>query len=259
MKRFEVMGLCAVVAGLTGLTPALAQDDSRLSARAVELVEVATANIAQAGEISVSWFVSFDQVVDGREIVTHIRSGDALLARGRGYYAYAEQESGAREFFYDGAALTVNLVNRDAYVSAPFVGTFEQLAERVAAEYDTALPIWQVLVDNAADQFLGDVTDAAYLGQKRVAGQNVHHVALSGYDLDLQMWISVSEPAVPVMIVGTNPYEQGWPQFRAYFTNWDFAPEIEEGTFTYVPGEETSRLSWPKRETEAIPQAEGGE
>lgn len=257
MKRHFLWGFWAVVAFVGGLVPASAQEDARLSARAVQLIEAATATIAQAEEISVNWFVSFDRVVDGREIVTHMRSGDVILARGRGYYAYAEQEAGTREFFYDGESLTVNLVERDAYVSAPFAGTFEQLAERVAAEYDTALPIWQVLVANGAEHMLGDVTAAAYLGQKRVAGRDVQHVALSTYEMDLQLWISIGDKPVPVMMVGTNPYEQGWPQFRAYFTDWNFDPEIGDDAFTFVPGEDSSRLSWPRPRTEVIPLTEG--
>ncbi|WP_197922567.1 hypothetical protein [Thiosulfatihalobacter marinus] len=63
------------------------------------MIEAAIATIAQAAEISVNWFVSFDQVVAGREIATHMRSGDVILARGRGYYACAGQETGVREFF----------------------------------------------------------------------------------------------------------------------------------------------------------------
>ena len=78
-------GLCR------GAAPAPAREVERLLTGAVQLIEAAIATIAQAAEISVNWFVSFDQVVAGREIATHMRSGDVILARGR--------ETGVREFF----------------------------------------------------------------------------------------------------------------------------------------------------------------
>lgn len=215
---------------------------------AIEWVEAVSASIVSKERLSVSWFVSFDQVVDGREKITHIRSGMAALVRDDQYYARVEQEGGPREFFFDGLGVTVYLPDENSYVHKPFLGDFEQLAETITQEHDARLPIWQVLVPDTADELLRDVTAAAYLGEKMLAGKLVHHVALSTYKEDLQLWILGGE-AEPVlqMMVGTNPYEQGWPQYRAYFTDWNFDPEFDEDMFTYYPNEDAVRLVWPKQ------------
>ncbi|MGR3713313.1 MAG: DUF2092 domain-containing protein [Shimia sp.] len=244
----------AVLSLGVGITSATAQDSNvepetlRLDPQAIEIVELAASTLSSQEALAVNWFVSFDQVIDGREKLTHVRSGRAVVARPDRYYAYAEQEEGLREFFFDGLGLTVYLPDENAYVHKPFLGGFDELADVIRQEHDESLPIWQVLVPDFAEQFLGDVTSAAYLGVKPIAGQQAHHVALSSYDGDLQMWVS-TDPVnpVPIMLVGTDPYSQGWPQFRGYFSDWDFAPELDEDSFTFYPDDEADRLVWPKQ------------
>ena len=81
----------------------------------------------------------------------------------------------------------------------------------------------------------------------RVAGRDAHHLALASYDGDWQVWVAADEARPEIlMIVGTNPYEQGWPQYRVYFSDWNFAPEIAEGAFTFTPDEDARRMAWPK-------------
>lgn len=253
MRRYYrswIAGLCGLM--MTGAV--MAQEDQkdpammRLDPRAIEIVEAAASTLASQEALAVNWFVSFDQVVDGREKLTRLRSGRSVVVRPDKYYAYAEQEEGLREFFYDGLGLTVYLPDDNAYAHKPYLGSFEDLASVIRQEHGESLPIWQVLVSDFADEFLGDVTDAAYLGVKRITGIEVHHVALSSYEGDLQMWIS-TDPVqpVPLLLVGTNPYQQGWPQFRAYFNDWDFSPEIEDDTFTFFVDDEVNRLVWPKQ------------
>ncbi|PSL17699.1 DUF2092 domain-containing protein [Shimia abyssi] len=242
-RAFVIFGVIAFSQG------AGAQDtgDQLIDPKALGLVEKATEYVAEQGSISVSWFVSFDEVIDGREVVTHIRSGDTILARDVGYYSYAEQGTDVREYFFDGTVLSVHLLERNAYVQLPYWGSFDALAARIAQEFDTALPIWQVLVRDSADQLLGEVTSAAYLGTKRIAGRDTHHIAMSTYEYDLQIWLSdEADTPVPVMMVGTEPYKQGWPQFRVYFQNWNFEPVLNEELFSYEPDAKATRLAWPK-------------
>ncbi|WP_270726697.1 DUF2092 domain-containing protein [Shimia sp. Alg240-R146] len=267
MRRFNAKWLIAFVLALSagaGLAQETQEENDtpadpammRLDPRAIEIVESVATVLTTQETVAVNWLVSFDQVIDGREKLTHVRSGRAMVARPDNYYAYVEQEEGSREFFFDGYGLTVHLPEKNAYTHMPFFGTFDELTEAVREEHSESLPIWKVLVPDFADEFLGDITAAAYLGVKRVAGIEVHHVAMSSYQEDLQMWIT-TDPVNPVlaMIVGTNPYEQGWPQYRAYFSNWEFAPDITEDSFTFYPEDEDDRLVWPKRNNDVT---EGG-
>ncbi|KPA21006.1 hypothetical protein shim_29220 [Shimia sp. SK013] len=262
MRRFYAKWLLAFVLALSagaGFAQEAQEDGGepadpsmmRLDPRAIDIVESVATVLTAHETLAVNWLVSYDQVIDGREKMTLFRSGRTMMVRPDKYYAYVEQEEGLREFFFDGYGLTVHLPELNAYTHMPYFGTFDELTKAVRDEHSESLPVWKVFVPDFADQFLGDITAAAYLGIKRVAGIEVHHVAMSSYQEDLQMWIT-TDPVNPVlkMIVGTNPYEQGWPQYRAYFSDWDFAPEIAEDSFTFYPDDEDDRLVWPKRNSD---------
>lgn len=241
---------------LTGLlclafSAASAQTDTdpppAIDPQAIEIVENAAAFLAAQEAVGFNWFVSYDQVVDGREKLTELRSGRNLLARGTGFYAYSEHGMDTREYFYDGTNFQIYDVEENAYVLAPFSGSFEGLVDRLKQEYDVVLPIWSILANTAGVELADSAESAAYLGRTRVAGRVAHHVALASYDEDWQLWI-LDDPEKPeiLMLVGTDPYKQGWPQYRAYFSDWDFAPEIAEGAFDFLPPEDAERMSWPK-------------
>lgn len=239
--------LAACTVSIAGVAWAETDAPPPLDPKAVEVVGNAAEFLSQQEQLSVSWFISYDSVLDGREKITQVRSGYSLLDREAGFYGSLERGMATREFFFDGATFSVNDVENDSYAQIGFSGGFEQLVEQVKEEYNLDLPIWSVLSQQYRAGYLDGADKAAYLGLTRVGGEVAHHIALSNYDEDWQVWIA-DDPDSPrlLMIVGTNPYSQGWPQYRAYFSGWDFAPEIGEGSFTYVPGEDSERMSWPR-------------
>lgn len=214
---------------------------------AVAILHSAASHIAAQDRIAVSWFTSFDEVIDGREKLTRTRSGNALLSRGEGFFAHTEDGPVTRQHYYDGGSYYMHDVTANAFAFALHNGSFETLTGRLRAEYGVVLPVWSVLSSRAKSELIDTATSAAYVGQTRIAGRDVHHIALSDYDSDWQIWVA-ADPDAPelVMLAGTNPYAQGWPQYRVYFTSWDFSPEIAPGSFAFTPDAEAERMSWPK-------------
>ncbi len=214
---------------------------------AIDLVTQSAEFLAAQENLLMNWFVSFDVVVEGREKITYLRSGYNLLSRGDGFYSFLEREDGPREYFYDGTTFTLSIPDKKAYVSAPFDRGYVALIETLRNEYDLALPIWELLTPKSREELLDGVEAAAYLGTTLFAGREAHHLAFAEYERDWQIWISTDpDRPVPLLIVGTDPYSQGWPQYRAYFTDWDFAPDVAEGRFTFSPEAEDVQVSWPK-------------
>ena len=263
--RRQSLAFCCAVAGISGASSGWAQTETvqpqppteTLDPQAVEILTHASEFLSGQGALSMDWFVSFDVVVDGREKITYMRSGANLLQRGVGYYGYSEFGDETREFFFDGSQFQIFDVEENAYVSTAFTSDFDALADRVSETYDIRLPIWQVMSAAPRGELLDRATSAAYVGTTRLAGREAHHLAFSNYDTDWQIWVSTDadQPEL-MMIVGTDPYTQGWPQYRAYFTNWNFDPEIPIGVFTFVPNEEADVMAWPKPEDVTIPRGQ---
>ncbi|MEQ9693311.1 DUF2092 domain-containing protein [Shimia sp. SDUM112013] len=243
----------AVVLGLIGGLPAAAQtaDPPDIDPRAAEIVDAAGAFLAEQDTVSLRWFVAYDDILDGREKLTRLRSGYSLLDREGGYFAYVEEGLNTRELYFNGTTLAIYDVEEDAYVQAHIAGGYDTLVDRAAQEYGLEIPIWSVLSTRYRDQYLRGAESATYLGLTRIGGQEAHHIALSNYDEDWQVWVATDEAAPHLlMLVGTNPYVQGWPQYRVYFSDWDFAPEIGEDTFTFAPGPDSERMTLPKPSAE---------
>lgn len=258
-RHFFAFFCAAAFAGIGGASFGAAETENpqppavTLDPQAIEILTSASEYLSGQDTLSMDWFVSFDVVVDGREKITYMRSGANLLQRGVGFYGYSEFGDETREFFFDGTQFQIFDVEENAYVMTEFTGGFDALADRVGETYGIRLPIWQVMSTSPRAELLDRAESAAYLGTTRLAGREAHHLAFSDYDTDWQIWIS-TEPEQPelMMIVGTDPYTQGWPQYRAYFTNWNFDPEIPEDVFTYVPDADADLMAWPKPEDVTI-------
>jgi hypothetical protein len=242
-----------VVPLILAAAPAAAQEaPPALDPQAIAILQNAADYLAGQEKISVTWFVSFDEVIDGREKLTRTRSGDTLLARGEGFYARTDNGSDTRVHYFDGSSYYIADAEENAYVLAPHNGSFDSLVRRIRAEYGAPLPVWSVLSSQARAELIGSATAVAYVGETRIAGRAAHHMALSNYDEDWQIWVAADEAAPELlMLIGTDPYTQGWPQYRVFFSNWEFDPEIPEGLFTYVPDDTAERMVWPK----TVPQA----
>lgn len=236
--------LCA--ASLLLAPPLVHAQETTLDPKAVQIIEDAADFLISHDQFAMNWFVSYDEVLDGREKITHLRSGTNLIAREQGFYSYAESGPATREYFYDGAAFTVLNVEKNAFASIELAVPFDELVDKLRERYDLTLPIWQILSQDTKGHLLEDAVAGAYLGTTRIAGEEAHHLAFSSYDHDWQVWVS-TDPESPrlLMLVGTEPYEQGWPQFRAYFTDWDFDPQVAPDSFTFQPDDTAERMTWP--------------
>jgi hypothetical protein len=230
-----------------GATSSVAADESRIEPRAIEITERGTAFLTSQDIFSFDWFVTFDEVVDGREKITFVHSGSTLLARGVGFHVRSERGDRVREYFYNGKVFTIAAPEADFYVSVPFTGGIGALADRLREEYDLRLPITEMLRDSVGEDMLEGLEGAAYIGPTLVAGQWTDHIAFSQRDEDWQIWFASSEDApLPIMLVGTDPYRQGWPQYRAQFGRWNLAPEVADGSFTFAPGDDDRRITMPR-------------
>ena len=133
-----IHGIKGAALGAVLALPAGAQDAEPvpdIDPRALEIVEAAADYLVAQPVLQVSWFVSYDDVVDGREKITHVRSGVNLLDRDRGFVAETLDGMETHSFFFDGTAFTVYDVEEDAYAQIPFFGNYERLIDRVREEY----------------------------------------------------------------------------------------------------------------------------
>ncbi len=256
MKKV-MFGMAAMAIGLLSSSPFAQGNDSpealpAIDPQAVDIAKASAAFLAKLPAIQTGWFVTYDEVVAGREKKTHVWSGSSALERGKGYRSTSERGDSTREYVYDGETFTVASLDQGFYTSLKATGSFDGLVTRLQDKHGITLPVWEVFSAEYGDQFLDDIVEATYHGVTLVGGTPAHHIAFRSSSEDRQMWIAADpDRPTPLMVVGTDPYQQGWPQYHAFFHNWDTAPTFQPGTFTFDAGATLRRVTLPRLRAEA--------
>ncbi len=224
----------------------------------IELMTASAEFLAAQPAFSFRWFASFDQVIEGREKLTFLRSGVNTMVRDVGFVSLTERGDTLRDYYYDGEVFTVASHDQNFYASVGFDRGFEALVDAVRERSGNVVPLWSLMSRSLPDRFADDIEGSAYVGTTLVAGERAHHLAFTSYDEDWQIWISTDpDRPLPLLIVGTDPYQQGWPQYRAYATDWNLEPDTDPEQFVFVPEEDDLPVSFPALEAAAEPEIRG--
>jgi hypothetical protein len=224
---------------------------------AAKIVRQSAEFLAGLPTVSFGWFVTNDEITDTGETITTVESGKTTMERRAGFVEQTEQESGRRDYYYDGNVFTVVFPDEMLYASQPFSGDYDQLVVRLRERTGAILPAWIILSEKLPEKIFVDLNSAAYLGTVMLKGDEVHHIALSNTGADLQLWISTNESAaVPMMLIGTITNQPGAPRFRVSFSSWSFNQDLDTSQFNFSPGPDYERIAMPSL-TVASEQAEG--
>ncbi len=215
---------------------ALADDKPGVDPRAVEIASESTEFLSKQTRASLGWLITYDSVVDGRKKVTEVWTGRSTLVRGAGYRSTSTQGTSVQDYLYDGNTFSVNYHDTQEYASVKISGGFRDLVATLQNEYDFNLPMADIFDPSGSEEALEQLTEAEYLGEVLFGDQIVHHVAFRRYDGDWQIWVAAdSERPLPVMIVGTDPYSLGWPQFQAMLYDWKLSDQVNGDSFKTSP------------------------
>ena len=243
----------------TGTAAAAPSDTPRMDERAITLLRRSAEFLAGQGAMSFNWFVSYDDVIDGREKITFMRSGTNLLVRDKGFYSRAEGENGVREWRYDGQQVTFVAPAENYYASAEFKQGFDALVDTARESLGSEIPLYAIMRRGLPDRLEEGLKGAAYLGITQIAGEEVHHLSFAEEAEDWQVWLSTNaEQPVPLVIVGTETKKTGWPQVRAYLTDWNLTPEYDAALFSYTPREGEVQIAFPALKAKAAVAAQNG-
>ncbi|MGI9524575.1 MAG: DUF2092 domain-containing protein [Hyphomicrobiaceae bacterium] len=243
---FVFLAFAAVARAQTQESDLHAARNTEIDQTAMEIMLRSADFLASRPALAFNWFVSYDEVIDGREKLTFMRSGSNLLIREKGFYSRVEGENGVREYYYDQKTFAVSAPFENYYASIGFDRGFEALIEAVREATDTELPIHGILSRDLPKTLEQGLRGAAYLGITYIVGQEVHHLTFSDDEEDWQVWISTSDGTpLPLLIIGTNSRKSGWPQYRAHLSDWNLSPDITDGQFQFRPDSDDAKITMP--------------
>ena len=125
--------------------------------------------------------------------------------------------------------------NQNVYAKTPKPGSIDDAVVYFVRDLGMKLPL-SVLMQTTAPKELDQRTQTLdYVEKTSIFGTPAHHLAGRTESVDYQLWIEDGDRPLPLRLVLTYRKEKGQPQFRAQFSNWNFAPEVPSSLFEFVP------------------------
>jgi hypothetical protein len=247
-RRLRGGATCASIALLAGVSfaqpaPAPAAASAR-DPEAMAVVDRMAKTIAAAQALRMDGEIAWDVVqADGqtlefgatRELV--MQRPDRLRAN------LVLREGGERQLFYDGKQIVLHDPAQRVYAAVARSGPVIEVAEFVGSRLGIPVALAELLSPDLATTLPERIDSASFVGTQTVDGVACEHVALRNENAGMQLWVGKAD-SLPRRITITYENEEGRPQFRARFANWDLSPRVSDSTFVFDPPSGVEKIAF---------------
>jgi hypothetical protein len=144
-----------------------------------------------------------------------------------------ERSDGAKTLtVFTGKEIVLVDLAGSVYATAPQPGTLDDTIVYFVRDLGMRLPLAAVLLSRLPTEFQDRVRSVDYVEKTSIYGIASHHLAARTDTVDFQVWVADGDKPLLQRVVLTYKTEAGQPQFWAEFSNWNFAPEIDDATFS---------------------------
>jgi len=206
-------------------TPAIAEKADRL------LKEMA-AYIGSANAFTFHADITFDHVLPSGQKLQFSSAEEVVLQRPGRLYVEWNGDLGARLFWYDGKSVTLYDPATPFYASESAPPDIDKMLAQLLPKLNFVPPLADLLYRDPCKTVHGNIQYGFDLGQNDVNGRTCRTLAFVEKDIDWQIWIENGPQPTPCKLVITYKNQPSQPQFTAVFSDWDFAPRIDDAAFT---------------------------
>jgi len=228
--------LCAAAIALAVAGPAQSQkkpaaSESQTLAR--ETLMRMAAYLAGAEKYSVRLRAGYDTVQKSGQKIEFNEARIITLSRPDKLRVEGVRSDGARTLVvFGGKEITLVDAAHKVYATTAQPGTIDQSIVHFVVGLGMRLPLSLMLMSRMPAEMDARVTSVDYVERTNIFGAPSHHLAARTKDIDFQVWVADGDKPLPLRVVLTYKTAPGQPQFRAQFSDWNFAPAINDATFT---------------------------
>jgi hypothetical protein len=215
----------ASTAATNAAAPAIAEKADRL------LKEMA-AYIGSASAFTFRAYITFDHVLPSGQKLQFTSAEEVVLQRPGRLYVEWNGDLGARLFWYDGKSVTLYDPATVFYASEDAPADIYNMLAQLLPKLNFVPPLADLLYRDPYETVRGNIQYGFDLGQNDVNGRTCRTLAFVEKDIDWQIWIENGPQPTPCKLVITYKNQPSQPQFTAVFSDWDFAPRIDDAVFT---------------------------
>ena len=164
----------------------------------------------------------------GIDMETWVRRPDHLRVN-------AEGDRVNKQFFFDGANITLYDREHNVYGTLPAPPEIEGALEKANKECGLRVALSDLASPNLCELLNKRIKHALYVGLHKVRGVPCHHLSFDSGAAQLQVWVDAGSQPVPRKIVLTHKELTASPQWTAYLSDWNFAPQLADDLFVFTP------------------------
>ena len=147
-------------------------------------------------------------------------------------------DDGSNKLVFDGKTLTIYSAQDKKYatLSVPEGTTIDGMLKEAVGRYGMDFPLADFLSEAPNKAFLSGVTSGRVVNTVTIDGALYDHLFFSQPPgIELELWLSKNEQALPRRLIVTYRSLPGEPNFIAEFSDWNFNVHPSDAEFVFKP------------------------
>jgi len=149
-----------------------------------------------------------------------------------------------KEFFLNGKTLTLYDKTHNLYATMEVPATIDAAMDKAVKEYGLRVALADLASENVYVLATKGNKHALYVGQGLVRGVKCHHLAFDRDKIQWQIWIDAGEKPLIKKLLITQKKLPAEPQWTAYFTDWNFLPQLSDSLFVFTAPEGAKQIKF---------------
>jgi hypothetical protein len=200
--------------------------------------------LKSAQQFSFKAEVTDDRVYTGGKKLQFAFDLEAFVRRPDKLRVNAQGDTENKQFFYDGKTITLYDQTKNAYAVMAAPATIDEALNQARQEYGLTVALGDLSYSNACAVMTKGQKHALYVGEGLVQGVKCHHLAFDKDDIQWQIWIDAGDKPVIRKLIINQKRLPAEPQWTAYFTDWNLAPQLSDSLFVFSPPEKAVKAKF---------------
>ena len=229
-------------------TLATPEGDSRSVAKpavAKDILKRMAEFLAKTPQFSVNLTGSYEVLQESGQKIEFGENRRVIVSRPNGLHVEVEHSDGEKHIvLYDGKEITTFSPTHNVYAQVAKPGGIDEAVMYFLKDLGMRLPLAILLTSQFPAEIERRTEALDYVEKTVIDGTPTHHLAGRTETVDYQVWIAEGAQPLPLRIVLTYKNAEGQPTFRAQFSDWNLAPEIQDNQFAFTPPEGARKIAF---------------
>lgn len=211
--------------------------------------------LSQTQRFSVTVRSGYDVLQDSGQKIEFGETRRITVSRPNGLRVEVEHSDGDKHLvLYDGKEITAFSPAQKVFAQVSKPGGIDEAVMYFLKDLQMRLPLAALLLSRFPAEIERRTQSLDYVERTLIHGTPSQHLAARTETVDYQVWIAQGAQPLPLRVVLTYKNAEGQPGFRAQFSDWNLAPEIQDTQFAFAPPEGARKISFLAELPQITPQ-----